>query len=350
VRVSLILVCHHSSSVVPQCVTSFRRVARQSGVEAEVVAVEQSDDPDEVTEVGSLSVDHTVVKPNRGYAAGLNAGVELATGDVVVLANPDLVFLDNSLASMLQALQSGFDVVGPQFYWDGDRSFMLPPAEDPTPGAELRRTLRRRWSRAWSVGLAGWLERNWRVWSATGAVEVPSLRGALLVAQRSVFDRFGRFDEGYFLYYEETEWLWRACRRGARLALAADAGVVHRWGHATVRRSDRAAVEQSSRERFFRRNYGTLWQVLLKLSAAGRQRGGVPALTVSGLEEVPDTLADLWLLSPFPHLLPSGAAVRQRSLPRCVSDLAGHGRWFALAAARREGRWQVVEGWTWDRP
>jgi GT2 family glycosyltransferase len=349
VKVSLILVCHHSSSVAPQCVTSFRRVARQAGVEAEVVAVEQSEDADEVEAIAELAVDRSIVRPNLGYAAGLNVGSERATGDVFVLANPDLIFLDHSLAPMLGALDAGFDVVGPQFYWDPDGSFLLPAAEDPTPRAELWRTLRRRRPWAWSGGLRRWLEEIWQAWTATGAVEVPSLRGALLVAPRVALERFGRFDEGYFLYYEETEWLWRARRNGGRLALVADAGIVHRWGHATVRRGDREAVEEASRQRFFRRNYGVLWRRLLGFCAAGRQVAGVSATRVAGPEEVPETAADLWLLSPYPHLLPSGGAVRRASLPVCVSDLAGHGRWFALAAARRAGRWRTVGSWRWDR-
>jgi GT2 family glycosyltransferase len=350
VKISLIVVCHHSSSVMPECVTSFRRVAHESGVEVEIVAVEQSEIPAEAEAVAALAIDRVIVGPNRGYAAGLNAGIEASTGDVVMLANPDLVFLDNSLGSMLRALDAGFDVVGPRFFWDTAGSFLLPAAEDPTPRAELRRTLRRRWPRVWSAGLAGWLEETWQLWVASGAFEVPSLRGALLVAPRAALERFDRFDEGYFLYYEETEWLWRARRKGARLGLAANAGVVHQWGHATARRNDRGAVEEASRLRFFRRNYGALWRRLLEVCAAGPQQGGAPAQNVGGPEDVPETAADLWLLSPHPHLLPSGGAVQRTTLPDCVSDLAGQGRWFALAAARRSGRWQTVGSWKWDRP
>jgi GT2 family glycosyltransferase len=350
VRITLIVVCHHSSSVVSQCVTSFRRVAAQAGAKADVVVVEQSDDVGEVEAVAGMGVDRSIVRPNRGYAAGLNAGIDAATGDVVVLANPDLIFLDGSLTAMLRALDAGFDVVGPQFVWDTGGTCLLPAAEDPAPRAELWRTLRRRWQQAWSGGLPGCLQEIWRVWAATGPVEVPSLRGALLVAPRAAIERFGRFDEGYFLYYEETEWLWRARRRGARLALAADAGVVHRWGHATARRSDRSVIEEASRRRFFQRNYGASWRLLLEICAGGEQRAGVSAQTVAGPAEVPETMADLWLVSPFPHLLPAGGAVRRASLPDCVRELAGHGRWFSLAAIRQTGEWRAVGSWTWDRP
>lgn len=349
-KVSLVVVCHHSSQVAPQCVTSFRRAAEHSGVEVEVVAVEQSEDAGEAEAIADLAVDRVIVRPNRGYAAGLNVGIDAAVGDVVVLANPDLVFLDESLFPMLGAVDAGFDVVGPQFFWDVEGSFLLPPAEDPTPRAEAWRTLRRRWRWAWTSGLGDWLQEIWRVWTATGAVEVPSLRGALLAVPRAALERFGRFDEGYFLYYEETEWLLRARRAGARLALAADAGVVHKWGHATARRSDRGDIEEGSRQRFLQRNYGLPWRALLELCATGGQISAEGARHVGGPEELPEAAADLWLLSPFPHLLPAGGAVRRSGLPECVADLAAHGRWFALAAARQRGRWRVIGSWRWDLP
>ena len=348
-KVSLVLVCHHSSSVMSQCVASFRHVADASGIDVEIVAVEQSENRAEAAAVAELAVDRVLVRPNRGYAAGLNAGIDVAGGDLLVLANPDLVFQHDSLVPLVRALEAGFDVVGPQFVWDADGTFLLPAAEDPAPRAELWRTVRRRWPWAWSMGLAGWLEEVWRVWAATGTVAVPSLRGALLAAPRDAFERFGRFDDGYFLYYEETEWLWRARRAGARLGLAADARVVHRWGHATARRGDRGAIEEASRQRFFRRNYGPLWRLLLGLPRSGTRLAAGSTRLVAGPEEVPATAADLWLLSPFPHLQPSGGAVGGSSMPDCVSELAGHGKWFALAAARRDGRWRTVGSWTWHR-
>jgi hypothetical protein len=181
-------------------------------------------------------------------------------------------------------------------------------------------------------------------------VEVAGLRGALLAVPRAVMERFGPLDEDYFLYYEETEWLWRARRRGARLAVAADAMVVHRWGHSTARREDRERLEQSSRQRFFHRNYGALWLFLLRRCAAGERSAGMSAETVAGPEAVPETAADLWLVSIYRHLVPAGGAVRRSTLPASVAELAAEGRWYALAAVRDTAGWRTVGGWTWNRP
>lgn len=349
-KISLVVVCHQSSRVLSRCVESFRREAAACGVEAEIVAVEHSEDADEIDQVRKVDVDRLLERSNRGYAAGLNAGADETTGEVLLLANPDVFFFPGSIGALLAGIDRGYDVVGPQFAWDDDGLILLPAAEDPAPRAELGRALRLRSPWLWSASLSRTLGEAWRLWTAQETVSVGGLRGALLAVSKEALSHFGPFDEGYFLYYEETEWLWRARHNGARLALVADAGVVHRWGHATARRSDRGAVEEASRQLFFGRNYGVLWRRLLGFCAAGRQGAGPSAKNVLGPEEVAETAADLWLLSPHPHLLPSGGAVRRNAMPDCVSDLAGRGRWFALAAARRAGRWRAVGSWRWDRP
>jgi len=120
VKLSLVVVSHHSSAVLAECLTSFRREAGAAGVESEVVAIEQSEDSNELESVSALGIDRIRVCPNRGYAAGLNVGVTEATGEVLLLANPDIRFLDGSVAALLRALDEGFEVVGPKLVWDAD--------------------------------------------------------------------------------------------------------------------------------------------------------------------------------------------------------------------------------------
>jgi GT2 family glycosyltransferase len=215
-----------------------------------VVAVEQSEAQEEARRVADAGVDRLLERPNLGYAAGLNAGVGVANGEVLLLANPDIRFFEGSLQLLLAGLDEGFDVVGPQFAWDTEREVLLPPAEDPAPLSEIGRSLRRRWKWFWTQSVSRNLEKTWRIWTADTTVPVDNLRGALLAIRAETMNRFGPLDEGYFLYYEETEWLWRARRRGARLGLAARALVQHRWGHSTVSTDRAAEIEQRSRERF----------------------------------------------------------------------------------------------------
>jgi len=346
-KISLVVVCHRSSGVLRTCVESFRREAEAAGVEAEVVAVEQSEDLDEFRRVAEIGVDKLLERPNRGYAAGLNAGVAEAGGEVLLLGNPDIRFFDGSVGALMAALREGFDVVGPCFVWDADGAVLLPPAEDPSPSAEFGRSLRRRWRWAWSRGLSHCLEETWRMWTADTTLAVNCLRGALLATPRGALDRFGPFDEGYFLYYEETEWLWRARRRGARLGLAAGARVQHRWGHATQTRDDAVELEERSRQRFFRRNFEGLWRLAL---GSGAGRSGRTPIAVQNLPEsaaIPEREADLWLASPNPHLLPALGCARAVGLPREFVDFCRTWRWVVAAADRDGSTWRIADAWTW---
>ena len=345
-KVSLVVVCHHSSRVLSQCVESFRREASATGVESEVVAVEHSEDAAERARVEEIGVDLLLERPNRGYAAGLNTGAEEAGGEVLLLANPDIRFFPGSLAPLLVGIEQGFDVVGPQFVWDDDGRVLLPAAEDPAPRAEIGRALRRRSPRFWAANLSRSLGDAWRLWTADETLPVTSLRGALLSVSRETLGRFGPFDEGYFLYYEETEWLWRSRRKGARLGLAAGARVQQRWGHATGQSDGAAEQEERSRRRFLARNYGGLWRRILRASGGSSSE----PLNVVRLDDdaaIPENESDLWLASPFPHLMPALGTVRAGSMPATFLDFCRAWRWVVACASRENGDWRLTGAWTW---
>ena len=331
-----------------QCVESFRREAATAGVESEVVAVEHSEDASELARVEAVGVDRLLERPNRGYAAGLNSGTGEASGEVLFLANPDIRFFPGSVAALLDGVERGFDVVGPQFVWDDEGQVLLPEAEDPAPRAEFSRAVRRRSRRLWVAGLGRSLDETCRLWTAEETLPVAGLRGALLTVNKETLDRFGPFDEGYFLYYEETEWLWRARRRGARLGFAAGARVQHRWGHATGQSNGAAEREELSRRRFVARNYSGLWRRLLR-AGGGSNREPLKVVHLDDEESIPEAVNDLWLASPFPHLMPALGTIRAVAMPAPFLEFCRAWRWVVASATRREGKWRMTGAWTWGR-
>ena len=329
-----------------QCVDSFRREAAAAGLEAEVVAVEHSEDGAEFARVEAIGVDRLLERPNRGYAAGLNSGASEAGGEVLLLANPDIRFFPGSVGALVVGVESGFEVVGPQFVWDDEGQVLLPAAEDAAPRAEFSRAVRRHSPRLWRAGLGRTLDETWRLWTAEETLAVAGLRGALLTVTKETLDRFGPFDEGYFLYYEETEWLWRARRHGARLGLAAGAMVQHRWGHATGQSEGAAEREESSRRRFVDRNYGGLWRRLLR-SGGGSNHEPMPVVRLNDEASVPEAENDLWLASPFPHLMPALGTARALAMPPAFLDFCRAWGWVVASATRSEGKWRMTGAWTW---
>lgn len=312
-KLSLILVCYGSSDLAAEAVRSFRGEAAELGLATEVVLVDHSEDEDEARKLGELA-GTLVVQANRGYAAGINAGVRSSRGDVLLLGNPDVRFLPGSVAALLGGLEDGWDVVGPQFEIGG---LLIPPADLHTPLEEVRRLAAGRWRWAWRRALAR-ETRRWRgVWRAGGAVALHALSGALVGMRRDTFSEVGEWDEGYFLYFEEIEWFRRARSRGIRPALIPSARVVHHWAH-VADPAAQAAHFSRSRRRFYRRHFGLLGAAITAVSPrtvfAPRRGAAAPSFAQA---------TGLFLVSPNPNGLPSaGLYLSDRRLEEALQELA----------------------------
>lgn len=320
---SLVLVAHRSSALLSGACDAFRKGAAEAGLRGEVVVVEQSEDAGERERVAALLPERLLERPNRGYAAGINAGIEAARGEILLVGNPDVELASGAVPALLDALKQGWDVVGPQFELAG---FRFPPADPQTPGAELRRWLATtgagRWQRFWRSELERWE----RVWLASAPVAVPTLSGALLAFHRGVWESLGPWDEGYFLYFEETEWLLRGAHKGLRLAVVPTARASHAWGHAAdpVAQQGRWA---SSRRRYFQRNFPWSGPLVARLPPGGMPFSSGPWPPPGELME---TRGLRWLLSPSSSGLPAARWVEG-------SELSGSLLAFSRAlSSRRE--------------
>lgn len=339
-KLSFITVTHRSAAVLPAAVESFRQAACAAGIQGEVVVVEQTEDANEVERVGACCPDILLARTNRGYAAGLNAGTAAASGDVLLLGNPDLVFREGSISALVRGLEHGWDVVGPQFTLG---PFLLPPADVQTPRAELARRragaepARRR--RFLLHEVARWR----RVWEAEEPVQVPTLSGALVAVRAETARRIGQWDESYFLYFEEMDWLRRAAVLGLRLAVVPRARVLHRWGHAAEPSGQSATFERSCRL-FYQRAFGPRGGRVLDLMLAPVLAPARPLeaqLLPSGKR--------LWLASPSPLGFPAAGARLDResisiALRALDADSARAHTWFLLDAESLEGEPTL---WSW---
>jgi len=344
-EVSLMLVTHFSSAVAPAAVASFRDETRRLGVSSEVVIVDHSEDADEGARLRSLAPEKVLALPNRGYAAGVNAGVAASTGAVVLVGNPDICLASGALGALLEALGSGWGIVGPQFELAG---FLLPPADVHTPREEVRRWLASRSRFFWNRYFRDEVRRWRRAWEACGPIAVPNLSGALVAFKREVGERVGPWDEGYFLYFEETDWLRRAASAGMRIAQVPTARVEHRWGHAADPHAMGSHLLRS-RSRFLRAHFGLRGRIV------GGMKPTRTPLRPQPLAEGGTTLPAgelLWLLSPTSVGFPAGgfvgtASACVRTVREVFAALPRPSRHLLLAVEPATGN--VFGPWSWER-
>lgn len=146
---------------------------------------------------------------NTGYTRGVNEGLRRATGEYVLVLNPDIIVLPGTLERLLEYADAHPEagLVGPGLLnLDDSRQescfrFYTPiiiPARRlgiPGTGAAVDRFLM-------------------RDTTFSGPTDVDWVMGSALLARRSAIDAVGFMDEQFFLYLSEVDWAWRFWENG----------------------------------------------------------------------------------------------------------------------------------------
>ncbi len=200
---ALVVVNYRSSTLALEAIRSARAASREP---VQVVVVDNSENDAEAAAL-SVAADVLLVPPrNLGYAAAINLARRSVERELMVVANPDVVFG----AGSIDALDCGVPVAGPALFWDDGHSWRLPPADRYTTGQRLDAAMAAR-SRLWAR-VRGRRRFRQRVdfWSLASPARVAAVSGAVMAIRTDAFDRIGGFDERFFLYFEETDFLRRA--------------------------------------------------------------------------------------------------------------------------------------------
>jgi GT2 family glycosyltransferase len=257
-RLAVVLVHYRTPELVRPAIEALVEDAAGSALDLEIRLVDNGSDGADRELWRDLPLAVVEGTGNRGYASGTNAGMEATTAPWALIMNPDVVVQRGCLAALVGALDDGADAAGPLFSWDRAGRILLPPTEERSLAAELLAQLARR-----SNGLAAVARRRWRRharrhWEARAPIDSPSLSGALLALRREAWHRVGPFDEGYRLYFEETDWLLRLVSAGGRSRLVPAARAAHWHAQSSFREPRSEAWFGDSERRFRRTRYGAL--------------------------------------------------------------------------------------------
>jgi hypothetical protein len=212
--VSIVIVSYNTVDLLRDCLRSIAAAAEPFTHETFVVDNQSRDGSADMVEREFPSVRLIRAPRNLGFAAGNNAAFALATGRLVYCLNPDTVSHPGSLATLVRVLDGdpAIGFVGPKLL-NADGSHQLSAYRFHTVLSGFF---------SWSMlGLDRRFPRSRHCLSmhhlhgCDTAFDADWLTGAAILARRSVIDRVGGFDEGYFVYAEEIEWCWRMQRAGA---------------------------------------------------------------------------------------------------------------------------------------
>ncbi len=154
---------------------------------------------------------------NRGFAAANNLAGQHATGEWLLLLNPDTVILDRAIDKLLASAKE-HSAIRPQYGIFGGRTLF--------PDGRLNPTSAWRRPTVWSLlSTASGLSASFRRtaffngeamggWPCDCVRAVDIVTGCFLLLRRALWERLGGFDLAFFMYGEDADLCLRARRLG----------------------------------------------------------------------------------------------------------------------------------------
>ena len=262
-RLSVVTVSHDSRAELER---SLPALAAQLRPEDELIVVDNASSDGAAAAVARLAPNATLLETgaNLGFAAGANRGADAATGDLLLILNPD--------AHPLPGFRDGIE--RPWVEGRGWAAWMGLVAlegggEVNSAGNPLHFT-----------GLT-WAGGHGRPAVGLAPGEVPIASGACLAIPRRTFERLGGFPEPFFLYHEDVDISMRLHLEGEVVGFEPAAVVDH----------DYAFERRFEKMRFLERNR---WGLVLRVYPGALLALVLPALLLTELALIPISISGGW--------------------------------------------------------
>ena len=266
-RLSICIVNWNTSGLLVECLRSIH----SSVLPLEVILVDNASadfDPDVIIREfpNALLIRN---ERNEGYAHANNQAIARASGEHVLLLNPDTALHEGALDALVRFMDehpdagaAGCKLVRPDGTVDRScRSF-------PTPLAVAFEYLGL--SRLFPKSrFFGRYRMTWLNYDET--VEVDQPMASCLIARREVFSQVGPFDEELPIFFNDVDWCFRAKQAGWKIYFTPNAIVTHHGG-ASTKQVKREMIEESHRSLV--RYYDKHYRGLANLSARLMVRAG----------------------------------------------------------------------------
>lgn len=267
--VTVVIVSYRSAELTIECLRSVHAERSAAGprIRAVVVDNDSGDHPaiaHAVNENGWASWVATVLAPrNGGFAYGNNLGIrdalQVGPTDYVYLLNPDTQVHAGAISALVRFLEGHKEVgIAGSSFENADGSEWPIAFRFPSLVSEF--------SQALGFGPVMRLLDRWAVakeMSQAQEQQTDWICGASMMIRAAVLEAIGGLDEGYFLYFEETDFCLRARRAGFPTWYVPESRVMHVGGQSTGVTERNAAPKRlptywfDSRRRYFVRAFGT---------------------------------------------------------------------------------------------
>lgn len=253
---SICIVNWNGAHLLEPCLRSIFEQPSQTSFEVIVVDNGSTDDSLAMLQREFSQVKVRVNQENVGFTRANNQAFQIAQGRYLLMLNNDTLVKPGALTHLVAFMDDH-----PEAGIVGCR--LLNPDGSLQPSCWPFPTVRSMLFRALYLDKlfprSHWAGAYYAAWEHDAVREVDVVMGCCLLVRRQVLDQVGPLDEGFFIYWEETDWCRRAKQQGWQVLFTPQAEVVHFGGQTT--RSHSATMRliyHQSRQRYFRKHHGRL--------------------------------------------------------------------------------------------
>ena len=237
-KLSVVIVNYNVKYFLKQCLASVygsqQSLADGSALELEVWVVDNDSVDDSVAMVRNDFPEVRIIEnhDNVGFARANNMALRQATGDLLLLLNPDTVVERDTFAQCAEFMTAHPDCGGLTVKMvDGKGNYLRESKRGfPTPAASFYKIAgltrlfphSRRFA-AYYMGHLGDDDIN----------EIEIMPGAFLMLRKEVFEKTGGLDESYFMYGEDIDFSWRIRLAGWKNYYLPTTHIIHYKGEST---------------------------------------------------------------------------------------------------------------------
>ncbi|MCD4722094.1 MAG: glycosyltransferase family 2 protein [Desulfobacula sp.] len=257
--ISIVIVNYNTCKMLDECITSIKQETR---ARFEIIVVDNASRDDSIDMIKAKHPDVILIQNqgNNGFAHGNNQGFKEANGRYYFMLNPDTLILDRAIDKLFEYMEQSSDAAiaspmnldekrGLQYNCDFFPSLWIMFVE------YLRLHILFPKVKLFNRGRI-------RYWDYADTRHVDSAMGCSLLIRSNVFNELNGLDDKFFMYFEETDFCYRAYKKGYKTFFYSESKIIH-YGGQSAKTTEKAMMGTmvssyylESKYYFFRKNYG----------------------------------------------------------------------------------------------
>lgn len=221
-KTSIIIVSYNTGPVLARCLDS---TLNQDSVH-EIILVDNGNPDDMRARLQEFAKQNNKIRiisgqGNVGFATGCNIGVKEATGDYILILNPDSILPKNAVVDIISEMEKK-----PEAWLAGCQ--MIQPDGSPQGGSKRNLlTPKIAFSQALRLYKLGMQPMNIAEINGEESSFVPAISGAFMMIPKDKYEKIGGMDEKYFFHVEDLDLCWNINKMGGKILYVPKIKIIH---------------------------------------------------------------------------------------------------------------------------